>query len=110
MKFEFAPLHSLGFGFTQDPFDLTRLPFQIADGLSIEDVRPRLPQDAFELWRNMLGESRSEMLGRVRYAIIHRFDPATDADGTGLKMCCSFSGCQRRYFKKHNDRLVWVNE
>ena len=54
--------------------------FQIADELSIEDVRMRLPENAFELWNRMLGESHSENLRSIRYALVHRFDPAEDAE------------------------------
>ena len=74
MEFEFAPLYSLGFGHTEDCFDVSRLPFQIADDLSIEDVRARLPENAFELWDRMLGEARSESVRSIRYAMVHRFD------------------------------------
>jgi hypothetical protein len=80
VEFEFAPLYSLGFGHPEDPFDLTRLPFQITDGLTIEDIPTRLPQNAFERWHNMLGESRSEMVKNVKYALVHRFHLGENAE------------------------------
>lgn len=92
MEFKFAPLHSLGFGYTEDRFDLSCLPFEIADGLSIEDVRTHLPQDAFDLWRNLIGESRSESFGRIKYALVRRFERG---DSTGQMVTTYATSCLR---------------
>ncbi len=89
MEFEFAPLYSLGFGHTEDCFDVSRLPFQIADDLSIEDVRARLPENAFELWDRMLGEARSESVRSIRYAMVHRFDRGGDAEQQSITYATS---------------------
>ncbi len=91
MEFAFVPLHSLGHRGFGERFDLARLPFRIADGLTIEDVEPCLPGDAFTLWKSMLGESTFEKVERVKHAIVHRYnesDGETDRGLTTLATSC----------------------
>jgi hypothetical protein len=41
------PLHS-GSPRDDEPFDLTRLPLEVAEGVRIEDLKPLLTEDAFD--------------------------------------------------------------
>lgn len=80
MKFAFFPIYSLGFRWSESQFDLTKLPYEIAPNLAIENVSPLLPDNAFELWKPMLGENVFKRLERLEYALIHRFDDDSEAN------------------------------
>lgn len=86
MRFRLAPIYSVGLRGSEDRFNTALLPFEISDGLTIEDVEPKLGVDAFELWKRMLGESTYERVGRIKYAIVQRYDSAhpisSSADST----------------------------
>jgi hypothetical protein len=78
MEFTFAPIYSLGRNGSADKFDLRELPFAVQRGLTIENVEHLLPQDAFDLWKAMLGESLSEKVGKVKHALVHRYEMGDD--------------------------------
>jgi len=75
MELSLIPIHSLGTWSFDEKFDLNKLPLEILPGLTIEDVSPLLGDDPFVVWKRMLGESLTEKLENLRYALVHRFDP-----------------------------------
>jgi hypothetical protein len=60
-----------------EQFDLTRLPFDIAEGVRIEDVSELIRPDTFKLVEQRAGSDEVEALQRTRYALVHRFDAET---------------------------------
>src|SRR5207253_1776352 len=61
--------------FDPEPFDPNVLPFDIADGVRIEAVQ--FSEGAFDLHRRGLGERLIEVMERVQYALVHRYNPDT---------------------------------
>ena len=57
----------------EEDFDPSLLPFSIFDGVTIEDVRPLIPDDEFDVYRSGMGTHAHEKLKRLHYAIVHRF-------------------------------------
>src|ERR1700685_3528145 len=60
----------------EETFDLSTLPFDIAEGVRIEDVSPFIRSDAFAMMEKRKGSDEVEALQRTRYALVHRFDAA----------------------------------
>jgi hypothetical protein len=85
-KFALMPIHSLGRRGSDDKFDTTKLPFEIIKGVNIEDISALLRDDPFGIWKEMLGESQTEKIKRVKYALIYRYHPenvtTTDPNAT----------------------------
>ena len=85
MDFVIVPIYSLGrpWDDKEQRFDLSRLPFEVAPGLTIEDVRPLIDDEASDRWRGMLGELLFERAGRIKHALVHRYEPgSTPLTGT----------------------------
>jgi hypothetical protein len=75
MRFTLYPIAGLADEIDDEPFDPGRLPFDITDNVRIEAVQERFRKDAFDHARRMLGDEIVESLRRVRYALVHRYDP-----------------------------------
>lgn len=57
-----------------EPFDLSRLPLEICDGVFLEDLKPLLKKDAFDYVTAQMGTWAVERLKQSRYAFVHRYD------------------------------------
>lgn len=76
LKFNLYPIHRVANPhLDREPFDPGLLPFDLANGARIEAVRFR--DGAFELRRRGLGNRLVEAVERVRYALVHRYNPET---------------------------------
>jgi hypothetical protein len=75
------PIYALAGGGDEQPFDAGVLPFQIVEGVTVEDVRPMFTNDTFGWVRNELGRRDLEELEEVDYAIVHRYTSDELADG-----------------------------
>jgi hypothetical protein len=75
MNFNLYPIHWLADEVSGNPFDRTRLPFDIAEDVCIEAVRERFREDAFTLWVPRVGSIVADELERVRFALVHRYRP-----------------------------------
>jgi hypothetical protein len=67
-------------------FDATLLPFDIAEGVRIEDISALLRPDTFEFVKERMGSDAVQQLQDVTYAIVHRYSPksVTDSDGSWI--------------------------
>ena len=66
----------------EEQFDLSRLPFDIAEGVRIEDVSVFLRDGTFSFVEKRMGSDDVEKLQNTHYALVHRFDgTATFKDG-----------------------------
>jgi hypothetical protein len=74
MNFTLYPIHGVEQRWDRLGFDLERLPFELVEGVRIERVR--FPNGAFDLWRQMVGEKVANSLQSVRFALVHRYNPA----------------------------------
>src|SRR5215472_4150857 len=75
MRFTLYPIYWLSGELDDEQFDVSRLPFDITENVRIEEVSQRFRPDAFDLGREKLGTAVLEELERVRYALVHRYDP-----------------------------------
>lgn len=57
-------------------FDLSRLPFEIVDGVCIEDVSGCFRENEFHYVEKKLGSDATEDLKGIKYALVHRFNGA----------------------------------
>jgi hypothetical protein len=57
-----------------------RLPFDIAQDVSIEDVSALIQANAFDGFRGRMGTDAVETLHYIRHALVHRYDPRTIID------------------------------
>lgn len=74
MRFTLYPIHGVADQIDGEPFDLTRLPFDICENVRVEAVGDRFRGDAFDLMHVRLGEDIMEVLQSVRYALVHRYE------------------------------------
>jgi len=74
MQFNLYPIHWVAAHLDPEPFVDADLPFEVAEGVCIERVAERFRADTFEYHRRHLGDL-VEPLERVRYAIVHRYNP-----------------------------------
>jgi hypothetical protein len=75
MKFSLYAIYALaGVGADIEHFERP-LPFEIAEGVSIEDVSALLQQDTFNAVRARMGTDALETLQHVRHALVHRYEP-----------------------------------
>ena len=66
----------------EEQFDLSRLPFDIVEGVRIEDVSVFLRDGTFSFVEKRMGSDDVEKLQNTHYALVHRFDgTATFKDG-----------------------------
>jgi hypothetical protein len=77
MRFTLYPIQWLADEVDGHPFDKRQLPFDIFQGVRIEDVSQRFLKGTFDLFKARLGEEIIQKLERVRYALVHRYKPET---------------------------------
>jgi hypothetical protein len=73
MNFTLYPIYWLADGIDGEPFDLGRLPFEITEDVRIEAVR--FHPGTFDSFKNRLGTSVIDEMERVRFALVHRYQP-----------------------------------
>lgn len=61
----------------EEQFDISRLPFEVAEGLCIENVSPFIREGTFKFVEKRAGSDEVEALQRTKYAVVHRFDADT---------------------------------
>src|SRR4029077_20974532 len=74
------PLYALADSLDRQPFDTSVLPFEIVDGVTVEDARPFFGANTFQLFREDLGSRNVAELEQIRYAIVHRFHESDDGE------------------------------
>jgi hypothetical protein len=73
-KFTLYAIYSLANQWGEsEQFDLTHLPFEIAEGVRIEDVSELIRPDTFKLVEKRAGSDEVEALQRTRYALVQAF-------------------------------------
>jgi hypothetical protein len=80
-KVALFPIYALADMVDGRPFDTKVLPFQIVEGVTVEDVRPMFRPDTLAWTQQELGRHAMEDLQRVDYAIVNRYE--TQATGEG---------------------------
>jgi hypothetical protein len=75
MNFTLYAIHWLANVVSGTPFDQTRLPIDIAEGVRIESVRERFREDAFQPSSASVGTIVLEKLKGVEFALVHRYSP-----------------------------------
>lgn len=83
MKFNLYPIYALSL---DPPFDLTTLPFLIAENVYIEEVNGRFREDCFDLWREAIGTQAFRALTHIRFALVHRYDVTPGRNLTGVQL------------------------
>lgn len=73
-NFTLYALYALGQRWDDEPFDEARLPFGVAEGVHIEDVRPLFRENTFDYAVQQMGTWAIERLRQCRYALVHRYD------------------------------------
>jgi hypothetical protein len=73
-NFTLYTIYALGQPWDDEPFDLNRLPLEVAEGVRIEDLKPLLTEDAFDYVTPQMGTWAVEQLKRSRYAFVHRYE------------------------------------
>jgi len=73
-KFTLYPIWQLAGGADDESFDRAQLPFDVAQGVSIEDVTHALRSSAFDHLQTNYGADTVQKLKRVYVALVHRCD------------------------------------
>ena len=76
MNFTLYPIYGLADELDGEPFDLTRLPFDITEDVRIEAVGERFRPGTFDPHKERLGTYVVEEMERVRFALVHRYNPS----------------------------------
>jgi hypothetical protein len=71
--FTLYPIHGLADQGHREVFDLGRLPFDLAEGMRIEDISEFI-RDEFKYVEKRMGEDDARQLQKTRYAIVYRFE------------------------------------
>ena len=66
MNFTLYPIYWLADAVDDEQFDLSKLPFDVADDVHIEEVSARFATGTFDLFREKLGTERLDDLRSVR--------------------------------------------
>ena len=74
MNFSLYAIYGLALEWGHPEFDLKRLPFDVMDGVRIEDVSTLIPDGAFAFMEGRISSDDIETLQSTHYAIVHRFD------------------------------------
>jgi hypothetical protein len=64
-----------------EPFDHTKLPAQIVQGVTIESVMTMFNKETFSWVASEMGNRDLDTLSNVKYAIVHRFEVPSDDSG-----------------------------
>lgn len=86
MKFSLFPIERIArnwLGVQDDNFDDSILPFEIVDGVFLEDVSQNIRGDEFDYCKRALGTEVTEHLEGVKYAIVHRYPNIAEDPKTG---------------------------
>jgi hypothetical protein len=75
VNFTLYPIYGLASVIDDEQFDLTRLPFDITEGVRIEDVKDRFHPGTFDGFKDRLGTSVVDNIKSVRFALVHRYKP-----------------------------------
>lgn len=82
-NFTLYTIYALGRPGDDEPFDLSRLPLEISDGVFIEELKPLLKENAFDYVTPQMGTWAVEHLKQSRYAFVYRYDAGSKiVDGT----------------------------
>jgi hypothetical protein len=71
-NFTLYTIYALGQPWDDEPFDLTRLPLQITEGVHIEDLKPLLHENAFDDVTPQMGTWAVEHLKQSHYAFVQK--------------------------------------
>ena len=105
-KFTLYAIYWLANEWGEKHFNLGRLPFEIAEGVRIEDVSTFILEEAFELVRERNGSEEVKRLRDTQYALVHRYDATTtfangaliqedDHDARSEQLIRNIAGCLR---------------
>jgi hypothetical protein len=61
------------------PFDMSILPLQVSEGVTLEDVSSLFAEDTFAHMKGYMSKRDLETLGSVKYALVRRFERENDA-------------------------------
>jgi hypothetical protein len=82
MNFTLYPIYWLADTVDDEQFDVTRLPFDVAEDVHIENVSGRFAAGTFDLFKEKLGTDRLDDLKHVQYALVHLYpDPSGHPQG-----------------------------
>jgi hypothetical protein len=73
-NFSLYAIYGLALEWGQEEFDLKRLPFDVMEGIRIEDASTLIPDGAFEFMKGRISSDDIKELQDTHYAIVHRFD------------------------------------
>ncbi len=85
-RFSLYEIYGLAGGVDDEVFDKSVLPFDVIEGVRIEDVSSLLRSDTFEFVKKRMGSDAVKQLGGVTCALVHRYTPEsyTDAEGNWI--------------------------
>ena len=82
-KITLYPIHALAMAHEDEPFDLRLLPYQVHQGVALEDVTPLFNEETWNWVEHELGRWQIDELRGVRHAIVHRYENAENIRGGG---------------------------
>jgi hypothetical protein len=82
-NFSLYAIYGIAGGADDEQFDTGLLPFDLIEGVRIDDVSTLLKADTFDLVRERMGSDAVRQLQGVRYALVHRYSPKAVTDGEG---------------------------
>ena len=85
-KLTLDPIYAVADAIDEQPFNSRLIPFQIRDGVAVEDIRSLFTPDAFRWAEGELGRHDVENLRRVEYAIVHRYGASHPSDDSTADM------------------------
>lgn len=66
------PIYALTSLCDENPFDLTLLPFEICEGVYVEDLSSLITERTFSWVRNEMGRRELEQLSNIKFALVRR--------------------------------------
>lgn len=83
----FHPIYTLARNrFDGSGFDLSMLPMQIAEDVTLEDISGLLSKESFATWKSFIGPHDFERLERICFALVRRFDPLAISSAASEKV------------------------
>src|SRR5450631_129457 len=85
-RFSLYEIYGLAGGVDDEQFDKSVLPFDVTEGVRIEDISSLLRSDTFEFVKERMGSDAVKQLRGVTHALVHRYSPEsyTDAEGNWI--------------------------
>jgi hypothetical protein len=85
-NFSLYEVYDVAGGADDEQFDTQLLPFDIVEGVRIEDVSTLLHGPTFDFVKERMGSDAVRQLQGVEYALVHRYSPkpATDPEGNWI--------------------------